>query len=277
MALIRGTQFNDRLNGTANADVIEGFAGSDTIFGFAGNDTVRAGFGNDYVEGGDGNDVLYGDAGDDWLVGGRGIDTFFGGSGIDAADFLFDATGSSGGVSVDLSRTVASADGAYSVATVRTPAGNYQERLYSIEDVFGSVGNDAITGNAAGNVLLGEAGRDTLSGGSGDDTLDGGTGNDRLDGGTGFNDLVTGGGADTVVFRDDGRSDAVLDFHVDFDTLVFAGTGEPRGTTFTDLVWDGTIAVYDTGIDTILRYGGSEIILAGIDPFFLDDGNVLIA
>jgi Ca2+-binding RTX toxin-like protein len=105
---IPGTPGNDRLNGTPY---------DDDIFGFAGNDTVRAGSGDDYVEGGDGNDLLHGDAGNDWLVGGRGMDTYFGSTGFDAADFSLDPTGSTGGVTLDLGRTVSGPAGAYSVAT----------------------------------------------------------------------------------------------------------------------------------------------------------------
>jgi Ca2+-binding RTX toxin-like protein len=282
---IPGTPGNDRLNGTPY---------DDDIFGFAGNDTVRAGSGDDYVEGGDGNDRLFGDAGNDWLVGGRGIDTYFGGTGFDIADFSFDPTGSTGGVTLDLGQTVSGPLGTYSVATVQTPGGTYTEQLYSIEDVFGSLGNDVITGNAGSNILLGddgndrlsgaggndtawgEAGNDTVSGDAGNDRLDGGTGNDRLDGGTGFNRIKTGPGSDTVVFRDDGRSDDVVDFDVYADTLLIDDTGEPAGTTYRQLVNNDTIDVFYNGIDTLLEYGGSDILLFNVHPAELDNSNVLI-
>ena len=96
VAIIRGTPGNDLLYGTRF---------DDDIFAFAGNDTVRAGSGDDYVEGADGNDLLQGEAGSDWLVGGRGIDAYFGGTGFDAADFSFDATGSTGGITLDVTGT----------------------------------------------------------------------------------------------------------------------------------------------------------------------------
>jgi hypothetical protein len=57
---------------------------------------------------------------------------------------------------------------------------------------------------------------------------------------------------------------------------LIAGTGEPAGTTFTELVNDGTIAVYDNGLDTLIEYRGSDIVLFDIDPAFLNNGNVLI-
>jgi Ca2+-binding RTX toxin-like protein len=285
VAIIRGTPGNDLLYGTRF---------DDDIFAFAGNDTVRAGNGDDYVEGADGNDLLYGDAGNDWLVGGRGVDSYFGGTGFDAADFSFDATGSTGGVTLDLGRTVSSPTGPYSVATVRTPGGTYTERLNSIEDVLGSLGNDVIAGTGGSNVLLGdagndrlsgagsndtvsgEAGNDTVSGGSGNDVVDGGAGNDRLDGGAGRNRIVTGAGSDTIVFRDNARSDDLVDFNSRVDTLLIDDTGEPPGTTFRQLVRNGTIDVFFDGVDTLLEYGGSDILLFNVRPGELNNGNVLI-
>ena len=267
MAIIYGTPRPDRLNGTVY---------NDDIFGFAGNDTIRAGSGKDYVEGNDGNDLLYGEAGNDWLVGGRGIDTYFGGTGFNAADFSFDPTGSSGGVTVDLNRTVSSPQGAYSVAAVRTSGGTYTEQLYSIQDVLGSLGNDVITGSAGSNVLLGDAGNDRMWGGRGNDAVWGEAGNDRLDGGPGWNEIKTGRGYDTVVFRADNRSDDVLDFNFRADTLLIEGTGKPPGTTYRQLVNNGTIDVFYDRFDTLLEYRGSEILLFNVHPAELNNSNVLI-
>jgi Ca2+-binding RTX toxin-like protein len=267
MAIIYGTPRPDRLNGTRF---------DDDIFGFAGNDTVRAGSGDDYVEGDDGNDLLYGEAGDDWLVGGRGIDTYFGGTGFNAADFSFDPTGLTGGVTVDLSRTTSGSGDVYSVATVRTSGGIYAEQLYSIQDVLGSLGNDVITGSAGSNVLLGDAGNDRMWGGRGNDAVWGEAGNDRLDGGPGWNEISTGRGYDTVAFRADGRSDDLLDFNFRADTLLIEGTGKPPGTTYRQLVNNGTIDVFYDRFDTLLEYRGSEILLFNVHPAELNNSNVLI-
>ena len=69
------------------------------------------------------------------------------------------------------------------------------DRLFSIENVFGSSHDDFVLGD--GNVqhparltmvmtsLLGGGGADTLDGGDGNDTLRGGTGDDRMEGGNG--------------------------------------------------------------------------------------------
>ena len=43
MALIRGNNLNNTLNGTALLDVIYGFNGNDTLNGFAGDDFMLEG------------------------------------------------------------------------------------------------------------------------------------------------------------------------------------------------------------------------------------------
>ena len=87
---------------------------------------------------------------------------------------------------------------------------------------------------------------------------------------------MTGSGSDTIVFRDDGRSDNVLDFNIYADTLLFDDTGEPAGTTYRQLVNNGTIDVFYDGVDTLLEYGGSDILLFDVHPAELNNSNVLI-
>jgi Ca2+-binding RTX toxin-like protein len=64
--------------------------------------------------------------------------------------------------------------------------------LISIENVYGSIYGDTLTGNAGANTLEGLAGNDTLSGEAGNDTLLGGDGQDLMEGGLG-NDTIDGG------------------------------------------------------------------------------------
>jgi len=66
--LIRGTQFNDRLEGGGSVSIA--FESGD------GNDSLRGGNGADVFSAGAGNDVLNGGTGDDTLSGGAGADTF---------------------------------------------------------------------------------------------------------------------------------------------------------------------------------------------------------
>ena len=74
--------------------------------------------------------------------------------------------------------------------------------------IMGLAGNDIIHGGNSGDCLVGGDGndtitgdnaKDTLIGGDGDDTLDGGNGKDDLDGGPGLGDVCIGGnGHDTM-------------------------------------------------------------------------------
>ncbi|XQQ05421.1 MAG: calcium-binding protein [Leptolyngbya sp. IPPAS B-1204] len=89
---IRGTNRDDRLDGTGGSDEITGLRGNDVLSGRAGNDLLQGGNGNDrlfgeadadYLEGGEGNDKLDGGKGDDFLVAGNGNDQLTGGPGAD--------------------------------------------------------------------------------------------------------------------------------------------------------------------------------------------------
>ena len=107
-----------------------------------------------------GDDQLIGGAGDDVLIGGAGNDVLDGGADVDTADFSIAAAA----VTVDLAAGTAS-DGHGGADT-----------LANVENVTGSVYDDALTGDGADNVLVGAAGDDMLAGGGGNDVLDGGAG-----------------------------------------------------------------------------------------------------
>lgn len=140
---------------------------------------------------GDGDDKLVGNAtanqmnggrGDDWLEGRAGADTLTGGAGIDTASYEHSAAQ----VTVDLSLGTG------------TNGDAQGDRLYDIENVYGSGFGDSITGNAASNYLAGNAGNDVLKGMAGDDTLTGGDGDDSLFGGDGDDELYGAGGNDSI-------------------------------------------------------------------------------
>jgi hypothetical protein len=89
---IRGTDEDDRLDGTRRRDVICGLGGDDVIRGLGGNDVLRGGDGKDRIRGGKGKDRLsggkgkdrlYGQSGRDRLVGGPDQDRMYGGRGND--------------------------------------------------------------------------------------------------------------------------------------------------------------------------------------------------
>ncbi|MTH76469.1 beta strand repeat-containing protein [Paracoccus aestuariivivens] len=69
---VNGSNFNDRLIGSAANNVLNGGAGADVLNGVAGNDQLFGGAGNDQLIGGAGNDILNGGIGSDVFVFGVG-------------------------------------------------------------------------------------------------------------------------------------------------------------------------------------------------------------
>lgn len=135
------------------------------------------------IDGTDFRDTYRGFAGDDGFQGSLGADLFDGGAGVDLVDYLQ----SEAPIHIDL-------------ATFGGQGGMAEgDFLVSIESVFGSLGNDTMSGDAFDNTLGGEAGDDRLTGRAGADILLGETGNDTLDGGAGRDTLLGGAGDDSLL------------------------------------------------------------------------------
>ena len=212
-----GTAGNDSILGGSGNDTIRGFAGNDTLDGWVGNDLIFGGDGLDFLLGGGGNDTVQGDAGRDGIDGGTGNDSLFGGADDDDFYLVLNATsygqdtidGGSGidtltfsglqssGATVDLAAGTVSGGGAS--ATDRAT-------LINIENAFGTVFADRLTGNANNNVLFGGGGSDTLDAGFGNDNLQGGDGDDLLIGGAGDDHFRGYDGNDTQL-GGDGRDE----------------------------------------------------------------------
>jgi Ca2+-binding RTX toxin-like protein len=110
--------------------------------------------------------LITGDTSNETVKAGSVASTFDGGSGVDIIDF----SGLTGDVTLALNG--ATNAGATSSGVTYT--------LRNVENVVGSSGNDAISGDTASNRLDGGAGNDTLTGGTGNDTLIGGANADRF-------------------------------------------------------------------------------------------------
>ena len=164
---LTGTNFGDRLDGSAGDNVIFGAAGADLISGRAGNDTL---FG-----GGD-NDVIFGDG---------GTDTFYGGAGTDTASFFNNA---GGGVTVSLLTGMGIGDIAQG------------DQLIDIENLVGTNFGDTLSGSDGDNIFNGAGGDDSLEGGGGADTIGGGAGADSLNGGAGIDTVSWANSASAVTF-----------------------------------------------------------------------------
>lgn len=148
--------------------------------------------------------------------------------GTDTIEF----TNMTGGVFLDLSSaewanvgtTVTYYNASNQVAATRTGTVFIPDEV-DIENVYGTVFADTITGGEENNILRGLGGDDTLSGGDGDDYLAGGGGQDGLTGGAGQDIFVTGVGEGSS----DGYADYIFDFSDGEDLIGLVGL------TFDDL------------------------------------------
>jgi Ca2+-binding RTX toxin-like protein len=240
---VQGTNLDDALTGAATDNALSGFDGNDTLSGLDGADKLNGGAGNDVLRGGVGADALDGSAGTDTAMYSEG----------------------SIGVTVDL------------LAGTGLGGNAQGDTLADIENVYGSHGNDAITGNDASNGLVGSDGNDTLSGGSGVDTLLGDTGNDVLRGGAGADILQGGDGIDIAMYSESAVGITVnlalgtgLGGNAQGDTLA-AIEGVYGGSAGDTLVGDAGVntLVGNAGDDVLQGAGGRDILAggAGADRF----------
>ncbi|MEN8658988.1 MAG: DUF4214 domain-containing protein, partial [Marivita sp.] len=191
-------------------DTVVGSDTPDRIITRAGNDTVSAGDGADQIFGGDGRDTIQGEGDNDTINGGAGDDIVDGGDGTDTVDYAFASYGGGEGEIVAQVFSPVVVD----LADERGGRSGENDTLISIENVFGTLLDDDITGDGANNLLSGGAGVDTLDGGGGDDILIAGGHNST----TAEDELYGGGGNDRMVigansfFADGGDGTDTLDF-----------------------------------------------------------------
>jgi len=207
--------FNDpgdnSLFGGSGDDLIEGRGGADLINGGPGNDTASyesspsgvtvtvndpttsaftatrgdaAGdhlFSIENLVGSGFDDILTGASNNNILAPGLGGDIVDGQGGIDTIDYsadrFLDET-SSFRETPDRIVVHLGLNGAIGTATKFIGGVSTIDALFSIENVFGSRGDDTIVGNQVANALEGRDGNDTLDGGLGNDVLNGGAGRD---------------------------------------------------------------------------------------------------
>lgn len=199
----------DSPQATVAADLLEGGGGDDALTGGAGLNIVfyygaprgvdvnlttgkATGEGNDTltgiqaVVGSEFDDTLVGDAEANALEGYAGTNTIDGRAGEDVLVFL-DADGATADLAAG---TATSNEIVFTDQGTRQVAG--QHSLTAMENIWGSLGDDVLSGDAGPNELYGLDGRDQLAGAAGDDLLDGGAGDDTLNGGDG-NDTCANG------------------------------------------------------------------------------------
>jgi Ca2+-binding RTX toxin-like protein len=248
---------------------IDGGGGDDTIVGSAGNDIIEGGaWGNQNLSGGGGDDVLHGGSGNDVLSGGdgndifrvtgnksagfEGYDSYQGGAGNDSIV----ATGSS----VDIGMTAfgpANGMDVVDLSAVTGPSrllGDWNDNVLDFSGVA-LLGNVSIEGGGGNDMLIGSAGGNVIRGDSGDDLISGLAGNDLLTGGSGKDVFIFGGGW---------GHDTVTDYRDGSDKLDFRGSGA-KGM--------GDLSITQVGADTLISFGGNEVLLSGVQTTKLDSSD----
>jgi Ca2+-binding RTX toxin-like protein len=215
------------------------------------------------------DDEIFGFGGNDEIDGSPGADRIDGGQGVDRVTYNLFSPPYPGmsflwvegdAVDVDLERA--------------TQFGGLAEGdvLIGIENVFGSIYDDTIRGDAAENLLEGTNGNDVLDGRDGNDRLDGGFDDDSLSGGIG-NDLLFGGEGNDTLFGDAGAD--VLDGGAGVDTanylpssagvvvLLDAGTGQ-GGAAAGDVLLNVENIVGSTFGDSLTGSEGINVLAGGV-------------
>ena len=163
-----GSDFNDKLVGTAFANMFNG---------------------------GNGNDLILGLGGDDVFAYGGGLDTWNGGDGVDTANFSTYRFA----VRVDLGGADPQVQTRGGATVASGAALSRMVNITQIENAIGSLFDDALYGDGGSNVLVGQTGNDTLDGGTGADQMDGGDGNDTYMVDNSGDVIVESAGLDTVL------------------------------------------------------------------------------
>ena len=148
-----------------------------------------------------------------------------------------------------------------------------------IAGIFGTEGDDTLTGTPQNDYIDGKGGDDTLEGGAGNDIINGGAGNDIINGGAGADTLDGGDDRDTATYADSGagvtvdlsKTTAQSGGHAQGDMFVHLGvkgsqienvTGSPHADILTGDSKDNTLKG-GAGNDIINGGGGNDTLHGG--------------
>ena len=236
--------------GAAAGDVLTRF---ENLRGTAFDDVLEGSEGANRLEGGGGDDVLRGGGGGDVLLGGGGRDAAsYAGGGAVRADLVFRATATgdaAGDVFNDVENLLGSA---------------FNDQLLgegSANRIEGGAGDDLLAGRDGNDILRGDAGADEIRGGRGADFLVGGTGRDRAS----YADARVGVVADLAdTGRNTG--DAAGDTFIGIEGLTGSGFGdELAGDDLPNLIQGlgGSDVLLGRGGNDILRGNAGADTLRG--------------
>lgn len=245
-----GTSGDDTLTtGDPSGSIYRGFAGNDTMSGYTGDDIFYHTSGLDTVNEAGGNDVLH--------LEGVTINDI---SVSDYSTYSVKVVIDSGVDEVTLN---AFRQHTYNQVEKIAFDDGFSTDLTSYSSwLWGTTGNDTVSGGGSADTMIGKDGNDSMDGGAGDDHIHGGAGNDTVTGGTG-NDLLYGGdGTDTLDYGSDGAGVTVdlaagtaTDGNSDTDTL--DGFENVTGSAYADtLTGDG-------GANTLSGGNGNDVLTGG--------------
>ena len=272
---LAGDAGDDTLHGDDGADVLDGGEGSDTLHGGAGNDTLQGGAGNDTLNGGAGSDAYRFASGfgkdiivqNDGVAARQDVVSF---SDLKSTDLVsFERKGSdilmvfsSGDELVLKNYLYSESYWEYKVNQIQFADGITwnQAKIREMVITNGTDGNDTITGLAGGvNQLFGKLGNDVLTGAEGADVLNGGEGADVISGGAGADILIGGAGNDTL---DGGGGDDTFVFARGFGHDAIAQNDGLQARTdvvkFSDLASTDLLASERVGADVVLSFHSGD-------------------
>ena len=157
---------------------------------------------------------------------------------------------------VDVSNTLADAEGDFGAWSVTTGTGN--------DTVTGSEGVDTITTLAGNDTITANDGNDIVDSGDGADTVLGGAGNDTLTVGNGADTVGGGAGNDSIVLTESVSAADVVQFSSDVEVAAEANTSDSGFDEAESGVIDrgqDTITAFTAGVDTI------EVTSVGVNEF----------
>ncbi len=260
--------------GTGASESLVGTGAADILFGLGGNDTFLSSNGDDFISGGAGNDLMIGAAGADFIDGGS--NDVIGASAVEGIGDTASYSNSNAAVVVNLN--VSTASGGHATGDI----------LVDVENLFGSVHGDTLTGDSNANVLNGFSGSDTLNGLSGNDLLLGQLGDDVLTGGAGADYLNGGSGVDEARYLGstvgvDARAgtigsggDAQGDFLYSIENITGSEQGDILvGSNLTNILVGGSgddVLNGATNADQLFGDAGDDTLIGGLGGDIINGG-----
>ncbi|MEQ1902778.1 MAG: calcium-binding protein [Pirellulaceae bacterium] len=261
--------FLENIYGGTGNDSLTGSSTTNYIYGLGGDDVISGVQGNDYLFGDAGNDSFNSGAGDDTLTGGAGNDNyFFGDIGAAETDTVVEQA-NEGSDGLDFGSVTTGVTAQYNVAGSNAIVATHSHRTVRasnadfLENIYGSSGDDSLTGSSITNYIYGMGGNDVISGRGGNDFLFGEAGNDRLLGEAGIDNLNGGDGDDALI------GGFTVDTAANEQDTLAGGLGNDRiyadrsGVNFSNGFYDGDLFFPDPGglQDSIVDQQANDALL----------------